>query len=106
MGVPRQFRFDVQPLGQTAFVGDEVSLRAAANVDATYQWLLNGVNIPGATSNVLTIASAQLSNAGTYTVTANSPVGSGTSQPAVLNVVARPVLKRAWLRIIRSMQLP
>jgi hypothetical protein len=93
VGVTPRLRFDVQPMSQTVFVGDEVTLRAAANVEATYQWKLNNVNISGATSNVLYIASVKESDAGSYTVSANSALGPGTSEAAVLTVLPRPSLE-------------
>jgi hypothetical protein len=70
VGVPPTLRFDVQPLSQTVFVGDEVILRGAANVDATYQWKKNGADIPGATSSTFTIPVVSAADAGSYTVTA------------------------------------
>jgi hypothetical protein len=53
----------------------------------TYQWQLNGTNILNATNASYTVASAALTDAGTYMATANGVVGSA-SQSATLTVKA------------------
>ncbi|MGC4070916.1 MAG: immunoglobulin domain-containing protein [Nibricoccus sp.] len=55
----------------------------------TYQWKLNGVNLPGNTSASLTIANIQTSQSGIYTVTATNIAGSVTSNPATVSVLSR-----------------
>ncbi len=82
----------VQPLaivsgpGNTnAVAGQEVDYVASATGTGplSYQWALNGTNIPGATSSVLALQNVQVANAGSYTVTVSNPVGSSlTSSPA------------------------
>lgn len=57
-----------------------------------YQWLFNGVNIPGATSSSYTLSSAQMANAGDYSVLVTSPTGSTLSSTAVLTVYAPPAI--------------
>ena len=80
--------FTSQPLTQVVGAGSSVSFSAAAsgNPTPTYQWYLGGVPITGATSTTYTIASAQSSNAGTYTVVATNSAGSVTSAAATLTV--------------------
>ena len=55
-----------------------------------YQWSLNGTNISGANSNVLTLANVQFTNAGIYAVTVTNSAGLATSSNAVLIVQAPP----------------
>jgi len=61
----------------------------------TYQWQHTGTNVPGATSNSLTITAAQFANAGAYYLqAANNPPGIGpvssNSATATLYVVNQP----------------
>jgi hypothetical protein len=65
---------------------------ASFNVTATgtaplsYQWLLNGTNISGATSNSLTISNVVQTNLGTYAVVVTNVFGSITSSNATLSM--------------------
>lgn len=62
--------------------GSNVTLSAAFNgtLPITYQWQHAGTNLPGATSNSLTIAAAQITDAGSYSLLAsNYPPGIGAS---------------------------
>jgi hypothetical protein len=79
----------VAPSNQTLVVGTDApfSVTATGTAPLYYQWYFNGTNIPGATSNVLTIASAQPGNAGNYTVGVTNSVGAATSPPATLNIL-------------------
>jgi hypothetical protein len=54
--------------------------------DPTYQWLVNGTNIDGATNASLTIPSATADNAGPYAVIVTTSAGTVTSSPATLTV--------------------
>lgn len=78
-----------QPTSQSVRLGES----AAFNVTATgtepllYQWFFNDQVIDNGTNALLTISSAQLTDAGTYTVRVTDPVGETvTSQPATLTV--------------------
>ena len=62
-------------------------LNAVASNSPSYQWMLNGVAIPGATDSTLLISDAAAA-AGTYTCVATNSMGSVTSSPATLGVVA------------------
>jgi hypothetical protein len=62
-------------------------LYAAASNSPTYQWSLNGSPISGATDSILLISNAA-SAAGTYTVAATNSLGSATSSPAKIALVA------------------
>ncbi len=84
-------------LGQPQNVTVDAGNPATFNVSATggtlyYQWLFNGVNIPGATALGYTLPTAQTVNAGNYSVEVISPTGSVLSSNAVLTVLAPPII--------------
>ncbi len=54
----------------------------------TYQWQLNGTNIPSATNAFLTLTNVQSSDNGIYTVTVGNSTNSVVSSNAVLSVLA------------------
>jgi len=54
----------------------------------SYQWYLNGVAVAGATGATLTIAQAQASDAGSYTVVVGNGLGEVTGGPAELVVTS------------------
>lgn len=79
------------PASQSVYQGAPVFLNVLATGDAlTYHWRHNSADITGATTNVLTLASAQLEDAGSYSVIVQNPVGSFTSDPATLSVLRPP----------------
>ena len=82
-----------QPTSQTVTVGQSVSLSVsvAGDTPLSYQWKKDGSNISGETSSTLSIASAQASDAGSYTVVVTNGVGSATSSAATLTVNPAPV---------------
>ncbi len=51
----------------------------ANNPALTYQWMLNGANIPGATDATYSLNSAQLSDAGNYSVLVSNTCNGGTA---------------------------
>ncbi len=81
-----------QPNSQTNAVGVNISFGVNATGSGTlnYQWLLNGANILGATTNPLVIANAQLTNGGNYSVFITNNFGSVTSSLARLLVTNAP----------------
>ena len=89
IGVPLQDDAPVvtkAPSGASVIQGSPVRLCAAGYSPLTYQWCLNGVPIPGATSSSLTVASPQPANAGSYTCVVTNAAGSATSSIATLEV--------------------
>jgi pectate lyase len=82
-----------QPASQTVTVGSSASFSVVASGTAplAYQWKKNGTDITGATNSTLTIASAQTSDAGSYTVFVSNSAGSITSNAATLTVNSAPV---------------
>lgn len=77
-----------QPQGQTVTAGSNATFTvvASGSEPLSYQWRFNGAAIAGATSASYTIASAQLVDAGEYSVVVANAVGSATSTAATLTV--------------------
>ena len=83
----------VQPVGQTVAAGDPAVFGVGATGgNLAFQWQRNGVDIPGATSNVyrLPAAAAGDDNA-SFTVRITNAQGNATSSAAVLRVVTAAV---------------
>lgn len=87
-----------QPAAVTQRAGQAVSLSVTASgtPTPTYQWHKNGVPIPGATATTLSIASAQPSDAGAYTVLVSNAAGSVWSAAAHVTVTP-PIIDPARL---------
>jgi hypothetical protein len=81
-----------QPTNETVVVGQSASFSvvAAGTPPLSYQWRFNTTNIVGATNATLTLASAQFTNAGNYTVSVSNLVNSILSTNAVLTVNPLP----------------
>jgi uncharacterized repeat protein (TIGR01451 family) len=60
---------------------------AASGTRLRYQWRLGGVNVSGGTNAILTLATVQSAQEGTYTVLVSNDVGSELSAPATLSVL-------------------
>lgn len=85
------------PASQSVVVGASVafSVTASGTAPLGYQWQKNGGVISGATSAGYTIPSAQLADAGSFSVIVSNAAGSATSAAAALTVsvpVIAPVL--------------
>ena len=82
------------PTNATVMENDPITFYASATGTAplTYQWRKDGLSIPGANSASFSIAAAQLSDEGAYSVVVTNLGGSATSQPAVLMVNSSFVL--------------
>ena len=90
--VPVAPAITTQPASQVANVGSSVTFNVAASgtQPLSYQWRCNGANLTGKTTNSLTLASVQLTDAGTYTVVVTNLAGSAISSNAVLTVNSAP----------------
>ena len=78
-----------QPTSGPVALGAPFTLTVVATGNSpTYQWSLNGLVIasPSATTATLSVASAALTDAGSYTVTVTDPSGFVTSTPVVVTV--------------------
>jgi len=78
----------VQPQSQIVAEGSPATLSVTAGGTAPlrYQWRFNGTNLPATTNAALTFVSAQLANAGNYSVVITNIAGSVTSLVATLTV--------------------
>ena len=78
----------VQPVAQTVYEGNSVSLSVTAesSLPLSYQWNHNEAPIADATNSTYSLGSAALADAGTYTVTVDNSSGRAISIPATLTV--------------------
>jgi len=84
-----------QPANISIAPSNNVTFAVVAASDhppVTYQWRLNGANLPGQTSNTLTIPNVQLPlNGNAYDVVVTDQIGSVTSSKAILTVLVKPI---------------
>lgn len=85
-----------QPVGTGLLAGDTYSMSVTARgANLTYQWLKNGNPISGANSATLTLANAQSTDGGSYSVVITSGIYTLTSATALVTV--QPNLGYAFL---------
>ena len=76
-----------QPVSQAVCAGEPALFTVVAQGPGlTYQWRVNGQNLPGATGDTYTIAAAESSHAGQYDVIVSNACGSVLSAAATLIV--------------------
>jgi hypothetical protein len=80
--------FLTQPQSQSVISGEDVAFAVTARglPVLTYQWLNNGVPLPGETNAWLLLLAVTTNRVGDYRVSASNPCGSATSQVAQLVV--------------------
>jgi hypothetical protein len=84
LNINNSIAITTQPSNQTICENQPLNLSVTATgTGLTYQWTLNGNNIPGATSATYSVASATVANAGNYQV-----VVSNTACSLLSNVVS------------------
>jgi len=79
----RPFTRTVQFHGSTVLVAMAVGAQPLS-----YQWQLNGRNLPGATSSRLTIGAAQFCDGGSYKVIVSNGRGAAVSE--AYNLIVQP----------------
>lgn len=80
--------FSLQPVSHSACEGSSTSFSVVANgANATYQWFKDGVAINNAQQSTYTIASVDVSDAGSYKCFVTSDCGDDTSDVAQLTVL-------------------
>lgn len=80
-----------QPVNSSACEGTalKLSVYAISNQSITYQWKMNGIDIPGAIDSVYLISNLSFSDTGSYSVTINSSTLSTQSNVIKVNIKAR-----------------
>ena len=80
------FVLNTQPQSQTNFAGSTVSFSVGCQsvLPLSYQWRLEGTNLPGATANPLVLPNVTLGQAGNYSVLITNSAGTATSSNALL----------------------
>jgi hypothetical protein len=80
------------PQNASLYVGDTAnfSVTAQGTLPLSYQWRMDGTNLPSATNATYSIANVQLASAGTYDVVITNLFGSTPSSAAVLTVANPP----------------
>jgi len=89
-----------QPDPQQVFAGERVffSVEASGLEPLSYQWKKDGVDVGGANGRIMEIASANPSQAGSYTVTVTNGDGTATSTAASLTVDATSYSR--WISLV------
>ncbi len=86
-------RITLQPVGLSTCAGAPVTLIVEAQGDSIeYQWRLEGIDIPGATSNTLSILNIQYSQTGNYVCQLRNSCGVRYSDPAKVTINRVPVV--------------
>ena len=83
-----------QPASLNVWPTSNATLRVVATglAPLTYQWRCNGIDLPGATSDTLSLTNVQLPQNGIYTVVISNTYGAVLSGNAVLTVLVRPTI--------------
>jgi hypothetical protein len=91
----RPYGVTISPTNSIVAVGSTVTLVATATGPGPldFQWLRNGSDITGATNATLVLANASKSAAGSYAVMVSNPVGSQSSAPVQVQILAPPALE-------------
>ena len=94
------------PLTQTAEAGATVNLlvHGTGCPAPTYQWYLNGTNLPSCTSSNLVLTNVLFSASANYTVVISNAVGAVTSAPVAVNVI--PAVERRPVPGVKVMGQP
>lgn len=85
-----------QPTNAVVAAGQpaSVSVTACSVLPLTYEWVKDGVLLPGQTNAILSYAAFGLTNGGAYQVVVSDGTGLAISQPALLSVSNAPL--QAW----------
>jgi hypothetical protein len=82
-----------QPISQSAIAGTNITFTVVASGTAplSYQWQMNGANIPGAIASSYTKSNVQTTDAGNYQAVIANSYGSVTSSVAVITFGNQPL---------------
>ncbi|MGH7866875.1 MAG: LamG-like jellyroll fold domain-containing protein, partial [Candidatus Dormibacteraceae bacterium] len=89
----------LQPSSKAVRFGDSVTLTAAAagTEPLSYQWLLDGSPLAGATDASLTLTDINISALGHYSCVAGNQYGTATSDPAVISITGAAAMSEPIL---------
>lgn len=92
------------PATQIVGPGTMVGLRVQMNATEplTYQWLHNGMPIPGATNAMLNLSGMSVANAGQYSVTVRNAVGTVARSSALVSMFGMQLSDRMLSLILAS----
>ena len=90
---PLSLAWLTQPTNQTVTLGASASFSASVSGarPVTWQWLLNGTALTGATNSTLVVSNTTYFQAGAYSVVATNPVGNIASSNGILTLVPSPL---------------
>ncbi len=97
----------LQPTDVAVTVGSPATFRVAisGSLPLFYQWRKDGLNLSASNHSTFTIASAQLSDVGQYSVVVTNDYGSVTSAVAGLTVILPPtIIAQPLSRVLRPGQ--
>jgi hypothetical protein len=72
-----------------------LQMQMNASESLTYQWLHDGILIPGATNSTLTLSGMNMGNAGQYTVSARNAIGTVANSSAAVSMFSMIVTNRS-----------
>jgi uncharacterized repeat protein (TIGR03803 family) len=81
----------VQPSNQSIALHGNAAFTLTASNAQSFQWQFDGTNLPNATNDTLTIANAQITNAGSYQAIVTNLNGPTLSEVVTLSITNVPV---------------
>ncbi|HVM50454.1 MAG TPA: immunoglobulin domain-containing protein, partial [Candidatus Acidoferrum sp.] len=102
--VPTPPGIGTPPQNQTVSQGSPASFNVTAtgSTPFSYQWLFGTLPLAGATASSYSVASAQATNAGSYSVIVTNLYGSITSSAALLTVILPPLISTQPSNLLAS----
>ncbi|HXJ55142.1 MAG TPA: immunoglobulin domain-containing protein [Verrucomicrobiae bacterium] len=81
-------RIAMEPTTHTPFIGGAVTFfgEVTGSAPTSFQWLLDGVPVPGATNSTLSLENLRRDQSGNYSLRVSNPIGTTTSFIFPLNV--------------------
>ena len=94
IGVPTPPNITGEPQNQTVnqSASATFTVTATGSTPFSYQWFFDGGSLASATASSYTVANAQSSNAGSYSVIVTNAYGMQTSSVATLTVILPPII--------------
>lgn len=92
------FIITTNPASQAVVVSNPAAFAVTCEsfLPLTYQWRLNGIELPGATNNPLVITSVGWGDRGDYSISISNSAGARTSSNALLRLSRRATTVSSW----------